>query len=31
MKKIWYVVSKIVVLYLVDEIVDPELILIDAN
>ena len=31
MKKIWYVVSKIVVLYLVDEIVDPELILIDAT
>ena len=31
MKRIWYVVSKIVVLYLVDEIVDPELILIDAN
>ena len=31
MKRIWYVVSKIVVLYLVDETVDPELILIDAN
>ena len=31
MKRIWYVVSKIVVLYLVDEIVDPELILIDAT
>ena len=31
MKRIWYVVSKIVALYLVDEIVDPELILIDAN